>query len=215
MNCLILQLVDVLLQVEANDNNQHLKETCDKDRATMVISTPWPSTPMHRTSKMDIIYTINTLSVGSPIFQTRAGVGRHSRRQTWRMQSGFPIRYTTPILTDGVFLRSLIGASAEFIVRSHNSRVSISTTVAQVTLPKRYPGPFLGQLRHPPRVGRKSTTPKSPFLEGNLLNLIASSNVTSLVKKNSHHRKGSRLMGFLFACSECLLCLDCWRHDPV
>lgn len=132
---------------------------------------------------MDIIYTINTLSVGSPIFQTRAGVGRHSRRQTWRMQSGFPIRYTTPILTDGVFLRSLIGASAEFIVRSHNSRVSISTTVAQVTLPKRYPGPFLGQLRHPPRVGRKSTTPKSPFLEGNLLNLIASSNVTSLVKK--------------------------------
>lgn len=125
------------------------------------------------------------------------------------------IRYTTPILSDGVFLRSLIGASAEFIVRSHNSRVSISTTVAQVTLPKRYPGPFLGQLRHPPRVGRKSTTPKSPFLEGNLLNLIASSNVTSLVKKNSHHRKGSRLMGFLFACSECLLCLDCWRHDPV
>lgn len=36
---LILQLVDVLLQVEANDNNQHLKETCDKDRTTMVIST--------------------------------------------------------------------------------------------------------------------------------------------------------------------------------
>lgn len=93
------------------------------------------------------------------------------------------IRYTTPIVSDGVFLRSLIGASAEFIVRSHNSRVSISTTVAQVTLPKRYPGPFLGQLRHPPRVGRKSTTPKSPFLEGNLWNLIASSNVTSLVKK--------------------------------